>query len=702
LLVKRAKSFSEQIRLRTLIASLKGGFRGFCTSLSTEEEASGPKPLYLRAYDEYCEGRTEEALNLLDQVEPSDAHHSLALALRGRVATMQGDYQKALDYFKKSLEENDANSLTYYYKASVHDLLKETNEAIQCLYECLDVEPEFALARAELAGLLIRLGDYQTAIEHCDYCLASYPDMEQAQYWKAKALFNMARYQEAKIVLAKWDEYGDTYAIRLGALAGEVELALGNVAHAKKLFLKARKENKAGFPDDALCKLAKIYVDEGKATEASNLLRSRLLEEDEAGQQSELLYLIQKCYGSVLYHCGDVENAIGSYQFSLKLNDKQLEVHLEVIRLQTETNRFEEALESVKKAEAVFPTDTGIQKLKLTTLLNLGLIDEALKVIDVLEAAEGSTAGWLSPFRCLVLCLGERRSEAEALYHQIKINITSDPIYVINLAKAAFLLEKYEASSLILKSILNMPNLPESALSMAAHLSLSTFQDDLLSGHLLTELVKRYPSHVLYLSQLAQLKQKLGEDRFAVTIWTHITKLCPHDARAWNAIGDIYSGQQRHLEALTQFKRAQECEGPDEAVQEAITKEGMTLLCLQRWNQAIDKLEAATQGPQYSDLALRVLGSILAGEFEVLFGIPIPPEYVDLEQAVNVLKAAVSDRVMGKIDPAAVHFLLARTLMKLNRKDEATSHLKTGIAIDPQSPEIPSTEKIVMEQAPLP
>lgn len=678
--------------------------RLLCTAASTtnatEEAPAIPRTTYLRAYEEYCEGRPEQALLLLDQVESSDPQYSLALALRGRVATMKGDYNAALHFFEQSLDVNDANSLTYYYKASVYDILKQRDEAIRALSECVDVDPDFAIARTELAGHLVAIGDFKGAIDHANYCLQTHPSMDQALYWKAKALFHLDRFQEARTILSLYDEYADTYAVRLGALAGEVELALGDVQKAKTFFVKAFKENPSNFPDEALCKLAKIYVDQGNNNEAARILRARLFEEEAArnaklGQTSDTIDLLQKCYGNVLYQSGDMPAAIDAYEASITANPKQFEVHLELIRLNMELSYSDVALENIARAEKLFPTDLGLKKLKVIVLVDLHKNEEALTALEALEHEEPSEVQSLTPWRCVALAATGRRGEAESLFHQIKENSAFDPLGTITLARSALLLDHPESSIVIIKRLTQIPTMPLSALGMAAAFSLNVLRSASTANHILTHIAKKHPTNAFYLTQLARLRQMTGDTQFAMTIWQHLSKLVPGDARPWTSIGDIYTAQKKYLEALTQFKRAQDCEGPEEMIHEAKVKEGVTLLHLRRWDQAIDMLEKAVHGPQYTDSALKIYGAVLTGEAEQLYGIHVPEEYTELEQAVPLLKAALSDKIIQLGDRSPVHLLLTRTLLRLGRREEALAHFEKAKALNPNPDDLAFTQEFV-------
>lgn len=625
---------------------------------------------YMKAYEEYCEGRPDAAEKILDTIDASDQYYALALALRGRISTLHKDYKKALEWFEESLKVNDATSLTYYYKASVHEILKEHNEAIRSLSDCVDIDPDFALARTDLAGHYVAIGDYQTAIDHCNYCLQSIPAMEQALYWKAKALYELKRYAEAMKILEIYNDYADTFAVRLAALAGDVQLAMGDEAKAKDYYQKGYKENMDQFPDTSLVKLCKIHLNQGAVTEAMKLMRMRIIEEEAlAAVNSECLDLLFKCYANVRYHNGDVKGAIQYYQRSLEVNKKQLDAWLELIRLLMETQQSQPCYDSILAALTVFPLENGLRKLKVALATELNYTEDALAELESLQNDEPALAASLMPLRCFALLQQGKTGECEQIYHTIK-EYPFEPLGIYYLAKIAWARQDTDDAKRQLLKLLT-PSTPLFFLSNAASMASVVMRDLVLASKICAFIVKHHPNHVLYVSQLARIRQMMGHYDFALTVWTHVTKLLPQDARAWVAIGDIYIQQDKLVEALTQFKQAQKCHGPEEDVSEAAAKEALTLLMLQRWRQGLDKLEEATSGPQYTDTALRVYGAVLSGQGADECGVHLPPEYVDVEHAVNLLKLAISNNVGLKMDEVSTLRILCKALLALDRKSEA-------------------------------
>lgn len=696
-------------------------------------EDAANKPLYLRAYDEYTNNRPDAALELLEQVKEDDEHYSLALALKGRIAMLREDMETAMKYFESSLDVNDANSLTYYYKASLHEMKGEKDDALRCLLDAIDVDPEFALARAELAGLMTGIGDYKGAIDHCNYILQDNPAMEQALYWKARALYFMGRFQESLKIVEMYDDYADTYAVRLASLAGEVELSLGATKKAKTYFLKAYKENPSLFPDEALTKLAQIYVEEGRPAEAIRIMKARLFEVEalmsqngssslnamqipshidlsasmtlKAGNFTENLDLLYRAYGAIQFTAGDIDGSLKSLKQSLHFNPKQIDVHLEYARiLIVGTSAYDAAVTALEDAESHFPADVGIRKMKVTTLAGTGSVDEAFKILDELEAepygitqptdaashaqqipnSNGTRAvpananSPFAPWRLILLVAADRIGKAEELYHSIVNTGAYDPLGTLNLARGAFMLGKIDVCKQIIRQrLVGTRGMPLSMLSLVVHFLLYEMRDLELCSWVLTQIVKNSPSHVFFLSLLAEVRTQHGDFAFALTIWKHITSLVPQDAKPWQSVGDLYTLSLKHIEALTQYKRAQECDGPDHVIFQCAAKETLSLIALGRFDAAIDKLETLTAGTSpnmqlFSDLALRIYGTLLAGQFKVRFGLEVPNKYVDVEGAIPLLKAATSARISSYSDLAATRETLADCLESVGRNDEAS------------------------------
>lgn len=739
--------------------------REYCSKGAEESkgEESESKKLYVRAYDEFLNGRPEEASALLDQIAKEDEHYTLVLALRGRIAMLQERLEEAMEYFEESLELNDANPVAYYYKASLHEMLGETAEAIQSLADCIDVDPDFAVARTELASHLISTGAFQEAIKHCDYCLQSHPSMEQALYWKAYALYHMQRYQEALKILELYDDYADTYAVRLAALAGETELALGNITKAKSYFVKAYKENRYVFPDRSLCKLAVLTSEAGNTAEALRMMQDRLMEEaalqhhlkEETAaslklnhkeqppkidlsasvtmrhknkRDTESYALILCVYAGLQWSSGDSDGAIHTLEDSFQTEPKNSLIAYRYISYLFRLRLFDKMLDALSPGGVtgpeLFPNDSNLLLWRLSILLRLNNPKEVLEIVEKealnsepisssssasvgtkssqksstssldtkvnqLEETSGIPRPNLEIWKMSALSLlggPSELEEASRIYQQIQHeamsgNLTKDPREIVCIASAAVKMKKEEeATSLIKKQIVTLSNSGPDALALGydfvEHNLAEKDGEGKLRNWVLVQIAARFPNDYYFLNDLANLRVMLGDFDFAITVWKHIAKLYPSNASAWNSIGNCYAAQFKHLEALAQFKRAQQCDFPDHIIYESSVKEAVTLLFLQRFEQALDKFEnvisASSSSPFVpSDIGYRAYGAVLSGQFEQVFGSPVPEKYFDLEAAVPLLKAAASNRCARFSDLPDTLEMLVTTLTKLGQHDEA-------------------------------
>ncbi len=133
-------------------------------------------PICMRARSYAARGHVEDALDLYADVLKVDPEYALAYADRGTVLAMTkqfmpamqdlerafalgysdasafstagticletGHFDKALDYFGRSLQLNRDYPFTYFNRASVHAAMGNRNAAIEDLEDCLRMGPE--------------------------------------------------------------------------------------------------------------------------------------------------------------------------------------------------------------------------------------------------------------------------------------------------------------------------------------------------------------------------------------------------------------------------------------------------------------------------------------------------------------------------------------------------------------------------------
>ena len=154
-----------------------------------------------KVYGEECGTEFRDIFNTLKGLwnynKPSKETASIDLNNKGIEFQKQSMYDKSLEYFNKSLELYQNDSVTWANKASVLDDLERYDEAITCIDIAMDLDPENYDLLKDKGVILFGSERFNEAITLFDKAIQLDPNQSTVWSIKAGAFYNLEKYDEA-------------------------------------------------------------------------------------------------------------------------------------------------------------------------------------------------------------------------------------------------------------------------------------------------------------------------------------------------------------------------------------------------------------------------------------------------------------------------------------------------------------------------
>ena len=99
------------------------------------------------------EGEYDAAVELGKSLEPDYSDDADFMFIMGSIYFIVEDSKKALSYFEKSFQLNDTDVETLTLKTNVHLALQQKDEAIDCCYRIIKLDPKNSEAKVLIEEL---------------------------------------------------------------------------------------------------------------------------------------------------------------------------------------------------------------------------------------------------------------------------------------------------------------------------------------------------------------------------------------------------------------------------------------------------------------------------------------------------------------------------------------------------------------------
>jgi|GEM_PF-1137865 len=152
---------------------------------------------FKKGFENYSEGRYEEAIDCYNKAIEIDPQYAEAFRDKGAALGELGLYEEAIEAFNGALEidpksaESWRNNGVALLKMGIHE------EAIKCFDKAIEIDPQYAEAWYDKGNVLMDMGKYSEASFSYGKATELNPQHAESWYGKGLAYYNLGRYNEA-------------------------------------------------------------------------------------------------------------------------------------------------------------------------------------------------------------------------------------------------------------------------------------------------------------------------------------------------------------------------------------------------------------------------------------------------------------------------------------------------------------------------
>jgi predicted O-linked N-acetylglucosamine transferase (SPINDLY family) len=381
----------------------------------------------------YSEGEFEKVLAQSEELIKSFPKSALLHNIRGASYAGLKDSKSAIKSYMKSIAVEPLYARAHYNLAGIYHELGQNEKSVESYKDSLQIDPQFADAHNNLGNVFRELGSFQDAINSYSKAIQIKPDYIEA-YYSLSLVFQdlgdfdtMIKYSDK--VLSFDSELIDVHC-RMGFGFRELnKLSDAVVSFQKALRIKpdlSEIHNNLGetFKDlnqyDQAIKsyLAAIKLDPGSHNYINNL--------------------------AVAYkESGQIDNAIKSYREGILKNPKNLDLLNNLGVLLIENDKNEEAIKYFKKAIEINSGYAEAYNNLSVALKNLDQFDNAIEKLEIALSLNSNYADAFNNYGSILKKLG--RSDESINYFRKAIVINpKDPDTLNNLGSVYDDLEKFD------------------------------------------------------------------------------------------------------------------------------------------------------------------------------------------------------------------------------------------------------------------
>ena len=513
-------------------------------------------------------------------------------------------------------------------------------------------------------------GDSERALSMFDRALASAQEggdailgEERVYFHRAMALYDLGRLDEAEADLKRAialqpDLFEAHYNL---AMLEAVTCGAGNLDLDDAI---AEAETAARLrPTDvnAYRLLGDLYRQAGQAEKAVTALEKAVALTPQDALAYELL--------SVAYaDLGREEEAATAAQQAVSLSQAAAEAHdadpfssqMAMGDAYMQAGQYEQALATYQKAQAIAPDDASAHTGVANALYWLGEKEQALAAYEAAAKLDPSNANNYVLAGLVAVELGQT-SQAKSYLQQAASLASCDPAPHLILGELYWREEAYDQAAKAYEDALALDPTNADAWYLLGTIRYLFLQDYPAAIEAESKAIALHPDMPEALWVLGAIALDQKDYATAADILARYTELNPTYALGYVSLGDAYAGLGRWEDAAKAYQEALDI-SPDAT---AYISLGLALHRLGRLDQAADAFESALKLDPTIAAARQALGDIAfqQGQWE--------------EAASEYNKALSLD------ENAEAHANLAQIDVNLGRLDDAISHLKRAIELDP-------------------
>ena len=257
--------------------------------------AESLEDLMEKAREAQLAGKADQAADLYRAALRLRPHWGPAEFGLGQIATIQKNYQEAIELLSQALRDDPSLVGAYLFRGIAFFNLQKPDQALPSLERFYRLRPNDPEVRFFLAGTYNALANYSKAAEYYAAQLEVTPERTELWYFLGQCLLNMARRTKANLLNEPLGSY------RLSLLGAQAEAEKGDVTGAERDFREAIKTDPSS--PEGYINLGNLLLGAGKHAQAKEQF------------QDALQRAPQNC--RALEGLGDVELAMGDVPASM-------------------------------------------------------------------------------------------------------------------------------------------------------------------------------------------------------------------------------------------------------------------------------------------------------------------------------------------------------------------------------------------------
>jgi tetratricopeptide (TPR) repeat protein len=327
----------------------------------------------------FMQGQPKQALESIEAIVKDDPNDNQSIALRAAMQLQSGDADKsnaAINDLQSLLGKVSNSPSVRYNLAKAYQARGDLDAArvqyMEAIKDAAKTNRNFVAAHIGLGQVALLKQDFGRAIESADKVLQDEPKNIAAQVIKVNGLLNsgstsLAR-QELQRFLASSPDQPDLLFQQALVLFTEKRYP-----DAERVFLALRQR----YPGDLrlLFGLSETMVVTDRGQQALDMLKA----EAKARPQVNALRMAT---GNVALRIGDLPTADQEYRHLLGIDPKNLELYLRLGETQRLMKRTQEALQTLRKGQALQPNNPQVNLQLALTLDAAGLQRESLPLYE--------------------------------------------------------------------------------------------------------------------------------------------------------------------------------------------------------------------------------------------------------------------------------------------------------------------------------
>ncbi len=338
-----------------------------------------------RGRESYLKKYYADAISEFTEVVESDADsrdRAIALTYMGMIADDRGDYEKAIDYYRRALSLDDNNPEILKNLALAYRHSNRLEEASEQISKSLDISPDDTDTRILRGNILFEQGKFREAADAYAGILEDTPGNAPVMYNLASSLMKQGDEFAAVEYFKKagaTDRIGDI-AYRAYNRLGIIFTERGNFELAEENLRKAASIR----PNDASVKynLGIAYLRQGRKEDA---LREFIQSESLSGVSPELL----EGLGDAYFSAGEYGRSLSAFSRLLEIKGRNVRILSRIGEIYYESGEPDKAYEAFRKITMMEPATENAR----IAYLNMGnILDDTMHYDEAVEAYKKALA----------------------------------------------------------------------------------------------------------------------------------------------------------------------------------------------------------------------------------------------------------------------------------------------------------------------